>query len=176
MTSLSGLMVYLTGFMGSGKSTVGRELAHRLNRPFIDLDERIECREGCSISRLFTDSGETAFRDAEHRALAALPRERHPVVATGGGIVLRPENLRFMDRSGRRIWLKCPLEEIARRLENSAGGGDLRPLWTGDLAELGRLLAQRTPSYASAELTVDAVGTVDRTVEEIVRWLEGRTA
>lgn len=174
MNGRSGGIVYLTGFMGSGKSTVGRTLAHRLNRPFIDLDDQIERREGCSISRLFVDSGETAFRDAEHRALAALSLERNPVVSTGGGIVLSSENLRLMTRTGVRVWLNCPLAEIIRRLESSVGERDRRPLWSGDLQKLGRLLEQRTSAYASADLTVDAAEDVDRTVEEIVRWLEER--
>lgn len=174
MNARPGVIVYLTGFMGSGKSTVGRTLAHRLDRPFIDLDDQIERLEGCSISRLFADSGEAAFREAEHRALAAIPLERHPVVATGGGIVLSRENRRLMDRTGLRVWLNCPLAEIIRRLENSAGERDRRPLWSGDPLELGRLLEQRIPAYASADLTVDATEDVDRTVGNIVRWLEER--
>lgn len=165
--------IYLTGFMGSGKSTVGRTLAQHLDRPFIDLDDQIERRESRSISRIFAESGETAFREVERLALTALPLQSRPVVATGGGIVLSRENRLLMDRSGVRVWLNCPLAEIVRRLGNTAGGRDRRPLWSGDPQELGRLLEQRTPAYASADLSVDAAGAVDRTVGEIVRWLEG---
>lgn len=175
MNGSSGLtVIYLTGFMGSGKSTAGRALAGRLGRPFIDLDDQIESREGCSAARLFAQSGEAAFREAERRALEALPLEICPVVATGGGIVLSRENLCLMARTGLRVWLNCPLAEIVRRLESTSGERERRPLWSGGLEGLGRLLEQRTPAYASADLTVDAAGTVDRTVEQILRWLEGR--
>lgn len=161
--------------MGSGKSTVGRELAYRLDRPFIDLDSRIERSEGCSIDSIFAERGEPAFREAEHRALAALPVEREPVVAPGGGIVLRQENLDFMARTGIRVWLKCPLAELLRRLELSPEQPDRRPLWTGDRQDLERLLEERTPLYAeTADLTVDATVPKAMTAAVIINWLEGR--
>lgn len=167
-------VIYLTGFMGSGKSTVGCELARRLDRPFIDLDQRIERREGRSISRIFADSGEEAFREAERRALATVPLEQRPVVATGGGILLSRENRRMMSRTGVRVWLKCPFEELVRRLEAFAGQQGRRPLWTGDREELRRLLELRTPVYArSADLVVNAAAAPGETVEAIVAWLEG---
>ncbi len=168
-------IIYLTGFMGSGKSTVGRELARLLDRPFIDLDSLIEGREGRSIARIFVRGGETAFREAEGRALAALAVQQGPVVATGGGTVLSRENRQLMARTGLRIWLKCPLAEILRRLEACTGEPDHRPLWTGDRQELAHLLEERTPVYAaSAELTVDATAAAAETAGAIVRWLEGR--
>jgi len=181
VNSLSGVIVdvviFLTGFMGSGKSTVGCELARRLGRPFIDLDCLIEEREGRSISRIFAESGEKAFREAERRALSALPLEQRPVVATGGGVVLSRENREVMSRTGVRVWLKCPLAELVRRLETSADERGGRPLWTGDPEELGRLLEQRTPAYAeAADLVVDAAAAPGETVTVIAAWLEGRAA
>jgi shikimate kinase len=168
--------IYLTGFMGSGKSMIGRELALRLHRPFIDLDDLIARREGHSIDHIFSALGEPAFREAEHRALMALPLEEGPVVATGGGVVLKQENRSFMARTGLRVWLKCPLAEIIRRLESAAGEPG-RPLWTGDRQELARLLEERIPVYAeAAELTVDSSVAAGETVGEILRRVEERGA
>jgi shikimate kinase len=169
------IIIYLTGFMGSGKSTVGRELARLLARPFIDIDSLIESREGLSVARLFAQGGEAAFREAEGRALAELSVERGPVVATGGGIVLHRKNRRLMARTGLQVWLKCPLADILRRLEIAAGEPGRRPLWTGDRQEMARLLEERTPVYAgSADLVVDATAAAAETAGAIVRWLEGR--
>lgn len=181
MNSLSGVIddvvIFLTGFMGSGKSTVGRELARRLGRTFIDLDRLIEEREGRSISRIFVQTGEQTFREAERRALSALPLEQRPVVATGGGIVLSRENREVMSRTGVQVWLKCPLAELVRRLEAAADEGGGRPLWTGDPEELGRLFEQRTPAYAAAaDLVVDGAAPPYETAAVIAAWLEGRAA
>jgi shikimate kinase len=159
--------IFLTGFMGSGKTTVGRLLAGRLGRPFIDLDLEIERREGRSVADLFAVSGEAGFRAAESKALQALDQGPGPVVATGGGIVLDPENRALMSRCGVRVWLRCPLDELVRRLADAGG----RPLWTGDRGELERLLGERTPCYAEAEVAVDATASPAEVAEEIHRLL-----
>lgn len=181
MNSLTGAItdqaIYLTGFMGSGKSTAGPLLAHRLERPFVDLDREVECREKRSAHRIFTESGEPAFRRAEHRALAALSLRQHPVVATGGGILLSSENRRILSRTGVQVWFKCPLAELVRRMTTVSGEDERRPLWSGDPGELGHLLEQRTPAYAgTADLVVDAAAEPEAVVTVITAWLEMRNA
>jgi len=168
-------VLYLTGFMGTGKTTVGCELARRLGRPFVDLDGEVERREGRRISAIFEASGEEAFRNAEQQALRGLDPAFRAVVATGGGVVLRESNRRFMDRTGVRIWLRCPLDELLRRLGETGSAVGARPLWDGDRAGLARLLAEREPFYAGgAGLVVDASGPATETVEAIERWCGGR--
>jgi len=156
--------IFLTGFMGAGKTTVGRLLARRLGRSFVDLDVEIERREGRSIAELFISPGEPGFRAAESAALQALPLADHPVVATGGGVVLDPQNRALMAGGGVRIWLRCPLEELERRLTDPGG----RPLWSGSRDDLERLLGERGPLYAEADLTVDAAAPPAVVAEEIV--------
>src|SRR5262245_50547332 len=86
----------LTGFMGAGKSTVGRALAHRLGRAFVDLDAVIEAEAGRPISAIFADDGESGFRDRETSAIRRVMATDNQVIATGGGALLRPENVRLL--------------------------------------------------------------------------------
>ncbi len=162
------MTIWLTGFMGSGKSTVGRALARRLDLPFIDLDHEIERREGRTISAIFAESGEAAFRESERRALQGLSTAAEPVVATGGGIVIDPRNRQLMDHTGLRVWLNCPPAELARRLAADSAAGAHRPLWNGNPAELARLLDQRSAFYAEAALVLDATADNALTVQAII--------
>ena len=162
------MTIWLTGFMGSGKSTVGRALARRLGRPFIDLDREIERREGRTISAIFAESGEALFRDAERRALLGLSTDAGPVVATGGGIVIDPQNRQLMDHTGLRIWLNCPPAELQRRLASDSAAGVHRPLWRSDPEELANLLEQRSAAYAEAALVLDATAATEVTVQAII--------
>src|SRR5512142_2087422 len=112
--------IFLVGFMGSGKSTVGRALAEELGWGFADLDEDIEKREGVPISQIFDTRGETEFRHAETAALRERVRSvegGHPcVIALGGGAFLSDENFQMVSNNGVSIWLDCPFSTVELRL------------------------------------------------------------
>ena len=148
--------VFLVGFMASGKSSVGQELARRLDWDFVDLDARIESRERQTISEIFRDRGEPGFRLAETNALRDLTEslERHTVVALGGGAFAQPKNRELL-RSWTSIFLEAPLDELWRR---SLEDGAKRPLRKDDLAEFGRLYESRLPHYRQASVTVVTSG------------------
>ena len=148
--------IVLIGFMGSGKSSLGRELSTLLGYPVLDTDTLIVERAGKSIPRLFEEDGESAFRDLESRVLADLEKQgpsRH-IIATGGGIVTRPENRARLRNLGYVVWLVVSPREILRR---TARNKDRPLLNTTDPEEtIARLLEQRLPHYReAAHLTVE---------------------
>lgn len=160
----------LIGYRGTGKSTVGKILAERLNRRFLDADLEIEARAGRSIPEIFAVSGEPAFRDWEERTLRELVRD-HPggILATGGGAVMRPANRALLLKHGLVVWLKADADELARRLSADPRQGAARPALTpaGTIAEIGSLLEARSPSYA--ELAHRVIDTAGRTPEDVAR-------
>ena len=139
--------IFLVGMPGSGKSTVGRRLAQRLGRPFVDADKEIEARCGVSVATIFDIEGERGFRDRETRVLQSLAGQPDVIVATGGGCVLRPVNRRILRESGRVLYLDASLGELWNRLRHDRK----RPLLQGDnpRARLAELLEQRRLLYAS---------------------------
>lgn len=165
------MMVFLVGFMGSGKTTVGRLLAHRLHCPFIDLDDRVESAAACPIQEIFDHRGEAGFRDIEHAQLrAAIEEIRHPpaVLALGGGAFAESRNLALIERRGAvSVWLDAPLDVLAARCARHAAD---RPL-ARDPARFRELYQSRLPFYARATLRVDASGTAASVVEEILASL-----
>lgn len=154
--------IALIGLPGSGKSSVGRALAARLGRPFIDLDGAVSERLGAAPAEAFARLGEGAFRDAEEAALAEAlaPRgaEAAPVVATGGGAVLREANRRALADSAFVVWLDLSPEAAAARLAARPDGLRSRPLLAGDApARMRTLWEERRALYeASADARVDA--------------------
>lgn len=139
-------MIILIGMPGSGKSTVGRQLARRLGVSFTDTDQRIEQRLGCSIRAFFEQEGEERFRSLEERVLEEVVADRSVgVFATGGGAVLRQANRSRMRQSGRVVYLHALADDIFRRLRKDG----TRPLLqTADpLQRLRDLYAQRDPLY-----------------------------
>ena len=158
----------LIGFMGTGKSAVGRKVAQRLGRSFIDLDERIEAREGQAIAEIFRAKGEPYFRDVESAVIAEAAVQGGVVIATGGGAVLRPQNVERLKANGLLICLRADAATIAKRVSRKPS----RPLLAGegDLRErVERLLAQRAPAYAVADVTIDSDDhPVARVVEEVL--------
>ena len=109
-------MICLVGLPGSGKTTVGRQLARRLQLPFVDSDHAIEQRIGCSIREFFDREGEDRFRDIEEEVIDQLTRVPGGVLSTGGGVVIRPYNRLHLRERGRVIYLKSAPEELFRRL------------------------------------------------------------
>lgn len=133
---------------GSGKSTVGRQLARRLALPFFDSDAVIEQRLGCSIREYFAREGESAFRDVEEQVIAELAAGPHAVVATGGGVVLREANRRKLREGGHVVYLRSSPEELNRRLRHDTQ----RPLLqvADPLGRLRAMHAERDPLYREA--------------------------
>jgi shikimate kinase len=156
MTPVPRLRIALIGLMGSGKTRVGERLGETLGWPFFDTDRMVEETAGRSVSAIFAAETEAGFRRREAAALAVLGKRVPPLVAaTGGGMVLRPENVTLLSASFYVIWLRVDAEEAWRRLETGAG----RPLLAGEdpLDTLRRLERERNPLYAgTARLVLDA--------------------
>ena len=162
--------VVLTGFMGTGKSRIGREVARCLGRPFVDMDAEIEARAGKSIPRIFAEEGEAAFRCMEAALCRELGARRGLVIATGGGALLDPANRAAMMSNGVVICLTASADEIHRRV--SAADAPGRPLLdTADsLAEIERLLAVRKDAYAAIPWQVESTAlSVDKVVERVIQ-------
>jgi shikimate kinase len=145
--------VALVGLMGAGKTTVGRRLAAALQLPFVDADEAIVAAAGQSIEELFAAHGECEFRRGERQVIARLLAGPPHVLATGGGAFIDPRTRALMKESAISIWLKAPLEVLMKRVTKR----DTRPLLKEDdpHAVMRRLLAEREPFYAEADITVE---------------------
>jgi len=163
--------IILTGFMGSGKTAVGKRLAKRLGYTFLDTDLLIEEKTGKSISDIFSKDGEDYFRDIETLILTELTGINDHVIATGGGIVTRKENIRRLRELGFIIWLKASPETIFKRVSTKTH----RPLLKVDnpLEQIKRLMSQREQSYSEADLTIDTDG---YEVDDIVNIIINKTA
>lgn len=166
------MLVSLVGLPGSGKSTVGRQLARRLQRPFFDSDHVIEERLGCSIRDFFGREGEDRFRDIEESVLDELTQLPNAVVSTGGGAVVRPATRQRLRERGKVVYLNSAPEEIFRRLRHDQN----RPLLqvADPLARLRDLYATRDPLYRETAHFVIETGrpTVATLVNMIVMQLE----
>jgi len=153
---LQGINLYLVGMMGAGKSAVGRPLAEALGYRFLDADQAIEQVAGRSIPELFAAEGEQGFRHLETQVLTGIAQWHSLVVATGGGVVLKPENWGVM-RQGVVIWLDAPEPLLLQRL---SADPTPRPLMQADdpAARLAELLQQRRPLYDQADLRIAQAG------------------
>lgn len=174
---LPGNAVFLVGFMGAGKTSVGRALGRRLNWVFEDLDDRIAAREGRSVAEIFRDSGESEFRRAEHAALQQVLQELRGggarIVALGGGAFAQERNHNAIQASGvRTIFLDASLEELWRRCELQAKMDARRPLQTAEI-QFRELHQKRLPFYQTASLRFDTAGKqVETVAAEIADKLE----
>jgi len=169
---LEGLNLYLVGMMGSGKSTAGRHLAEQLGYRFLDADSSIEQVAGRSISELFASEGEAGFRDLEAAVLNQIASWHSLVVATGGGVVTRPENWGQMQQ-GVVIWLDAP---DALLLERLSADPTPRPLMQSEdpAQRLAELMGQRRPLYAQADVHIVQDGRApDQVAEQILEALPG---
>jgi shikimate kinase len=157
--------IVLTGFMGTGKTAVGKRLAKRLGWKFVDIDDLVEASAKMPISKLFAERGETVFRRLERRHISRVVHGRHQVIATGGGAFVNPKNRSLLRASGVVICLTARPSVILDRVSHKIR---TLPMLAGVAKPLPRiriLLAQRAPAYAQADLTID---TSHLSVEDIV--------
>src|SRR5919107_170451 len=162
--------IVLVGLMGAGKSTVGRRLAQKLGLPFRDADNEIEAAAGMSIPDIFAIHGEAHFRDGERRVIARLLQEGPMVLATGGGAFMNEETRARIAENGISIWLRADLDVLMRRVRKRA----TRPLLQNSDPEgtMRRLMDQRYPVYATADITIDShEAPHDRVVTELTKAL-----
>ncbi|BCI61155.1 shikimate kinase [[Clostridium] leptum] len=164
--------IVLCGFMGCGKTTVGNMLAHKLGWQFVDMDHFIEHRAGKTVSQIFDELGEPAFRAMEREAVGILSSQSRLVIATGGGVLTFPENVEVFRKAGCPIvLLDVPPEEVARRLQ----GDTSRPLLNvpDRLETIRRLHGARLPLYQkAADIQVDAAKSPELVVENITLSLK----
>lgn len=172
--------LYLTGYRGCGKSTVGNLLAAQLQRTFIDLDDVIESSAGCTIATIFADEGEVGFRDREALALERTASTTAKVIALGGGTILRPVNRDLIAVTGWCVWLDADPALIAQRLAADVTTGPRRPALTGltPAGEIISVMRQREPLYRQvAALRIDTTAkSIPQIVDEIaVAWLRSES-
>lgn len=165
----------MVGMMGAGKTAIGRRVAARLGLPFVDADDEIVKAAGCSIEDIFQRHGETAFRDGERRVIARLLTEPVHVLATGGGAFIDPDTRARVRETCLSLWLRVDKDVLWRRVKRR----DDRPLLKtqAPYETLSRLVDERYPIYAEADVVVDSVDgpaedTVDSVLEAVKRYLE----
>jgi shikimate kinase len=159
--------IYLCGFMGSGKTTIGRLLAKRINRRFVDTDEEIEKIQLRSITEIFEQSGEPEFRRIEKELIRKIALEKEPaVIALGGGSMMGLDEQRIVKESGILIYLQCSNHVLLQRIRNT-----LRPLLKTESFE--SLLNKRLPGYLIADYIIDNDSIkIDYTLKSIIAYLK----
>jgi shikimate kinase len=163
--------IALIGFMAVGKSAIGRTLAKKLRRRFVDLDRVIERAEGRKVREIFEHKGEAYFRQLEKQALAEVLEKNNQIIATGGGVILDDQNLQILREKALLIGLSAEMDVLLAR----AGDATKRPLLQGNnrRERIEDLLRQRAARYAQAHVTIDTSNlTVDQVVKKIMGMLE----
>lgn len=163
--------IVLVGLMGAGKTTVGRRIAQKLNLPFVDADHEIEAAAGETIPEIFERHGEAAFREGERRVIARLLEDGPQVLATGGGAFMDATTRANIAARGISIWLRADLDVLMRRVSRRNN----RPLLKqGDpRATMERLINERYPVYAEADITIESVeGPHEIVVDDVIARLE----
>ncbi len=162
--------IALVGLMGAGKSAIGKRLALRLGLPFVDADDEIERAAGCSIAEIFEKYGEAEFRAGERRVICRLLEEAPHVLSTGGGAYMDPDTRALMRNKALTVWLRADLDVLFERVKKRGHRPLLRQ---GDPREvLQRLMEQRYPIYAEADVTVESTAQpADRTTDHVVEAL-----
>ena len=169
------MIIFLVGFMGCGKSTIGRRIARRLGYGFVDTDSVVEDKAGKRITDIFAGSGEDEFRRLETEAIEELPEGEDIVVATGGGLPCFGDNLGLMKSKGLLVYFKMRHEMLFGRLK---GGRERRPKLAGvddarHMEYVRETLAQREPYYAQASMVIDCNGVSDEYIaSHISRLIE----
>jgi len=170
---LDGHAIVLVGLMGAGKTTVGRRLAEKLSLAFIDADHEIELAAGQTIPEIFAQHGEAYFRDGERKVIARLLENGAQVLATGGGAFMNAETRTTIKRNAISIWLRADFDLLMRRVRRRSN----RPLLQNDDPEavMRKLIAERYPVYAEADITVDSrdvahTSIVNSIIRSLARW------
>lgn len=157
--------IYITGFMGCGKTTVGRLLAKKLNRKFVDTDSRIEEKAKTTINQVFEDHGEAHFRELESQEIKECDQQNSLVVSLGGGAILDPRNQLIL-KKGIWIFLQTPFPIIEERVMRKSH----RPLAT-ESQKLEELYKKRMPVYQKAEHIIDCDGDSEKVCQEIIKQI-----
>ena len=172
-------LIFLTGFSGSGKSTIGPLLANSLGYEFVDLDQVIEKRAGKAITRIFAENGEEQFRELELQALQGVLERSDLVISLGGGVLENDRSYELIKEAGTLVYLRSSTKTLARRLCNKTDrpllkGENNRKLSREEIEEkISAILKKREPRYESASLTVQTdVKRIGSTVEELTRKIE----
>lgn len=165
-------IIYVIGFMGSGKTTIGRELALRLNWSFVDLDKKIEDHTKKTIPEIFSQNGEKYFREIESNVLKSLSSVNKTIISTGGGTPCHDENMKLMLSTGLTVYLKLTPDELETRLQESRGG---RPLIM-DLDKenlrifIEKKLTEREKWYELSEIIIGGINTDVDQIVHLVRF------
>lgn len=164
------LPLYIIGFMGAGKTTIGQKLSQDLHIPVFDTDHLVEQAEGKKISQIFAEKGEPYFRDKESEILLST-KNINGIITTGGGIILRKENRDFIQTTGSSVFLKCRIEKIMERIEYDTS----RPLFVNKtLDEVQALYESRLCFYENtAKFIIDSTHlSIDETSYEIIKRIK----
>jgi len=162
--------IFLVGFMGAGKTTVGRVLAEKIGYSCVDPDQVLEENAGSTISVIFSEYGEDYFRDLESKTLESISEGERQVIATGGGVVIRDRNWEIMKEAGLTVYLKAPIEVLYERIKDSTN----RPLLQVEnpLERASELLDSREHMYQKADLIIDSEKlSVREVADELVKIL-----
>lgn len=178
MTARRKNLIYLTGFMGSGKSTIAPILANTLGFSHLDIDKEIEAITGKKITEIFSDFGEEYFREIEHNLLRTISTQDECIISLGGGTVARPENIQIIKSNGILVYLKIKAENIFKRLKYKTDRPLLQSLDGNQPTDeqlrmkIEQLLKQREPYYAQADIVIDTDNKViGKTVDELTSAL-----
>lgn len=163
--------IYLIGFMGSGKSTAGKKLAAEIGWNFIDMDKKIEERAGKPIPEIFSEHGETYFREVETQILKDLESSENVVISTGGGAPCHSDNMSLMKKAGLTIYLRLTPSQLKSRLTNAKNERPLIKGLSGEdlLGFIEQKLSQREQVYSQAEISIDGSGVDHEKLKELIR-------
>jgi shikimate kinase len=164
-------LIFLIGFMGCGKTTLGRKLASRLGYMFMDLDHVLEAQAGMTIAEYFSTHGEDAFRKLESDVLKQSKYPEHAVISTGGGLPCFFDNMDWINGHGKSVYIKLPPKTLAGRLENEKEERPLLREKHGEalIAFIGEKLTEREPFYNQATIIADGLSLTAEKVEKLLK-------
>ncbi len=165
------MIVYLTGFMGSGKTTTGRKMARLAGARFVDIDTEIEKVTGKSISRIFSDDGEEHFRKTEYEVLRSIDLSVNIIIATGGGTPCHADNMDYMNSTGVTVYLRMTPAALASRLETAMASRPLIAGLTGEslLNYISGKISEREPYYLSSKIVFEGLNADAESLLEEIR-------